>query len=87
MVNIKITNNQNIDRVKFFEDLFGTPKLSTIDSGSDLLSLANKFRKIEHHYYEKNEDVLIKKKIAILGSFTTFQLNEMLLLTLMIVLG
>ena len=77
-----MTNNQNIDRLKFFEDLFTTSKLSKIDSGSDLLLLANKFRKIEQNYYRKNEDVLIKKKIAILGSFTTDHLTNILKLHL-----
>ena len=74
-----MTNNKNINSVKFFEDFFATPKLLTIDSSSELLSLANKFKKIEHYYYEKNQDVLIKKKIAILGSFTTNYITYILL--------
>jgi len=77
-----MTNNQNLNRVKFFEDIFSTPKLLTIDSSSELLSLANKFKKIEHYYYEKNKDVLIKKKIAILGSFTTNYIADILRLYL-----
>jgi len=77
-----MTNTQNIDRVKFFAELFTKPRLASIDSGSDLLSLANKFRKIEQNYYKKNKDVLIKKKIAILGSFTTNHLSNILKLHL-----
>jgi len=75
-----MTSNQN--RTKFFEDFFLTPRILSIDSSSELLALANKFKKIEHLYYEKNKDVLIRKKIAILGSFTTNYITDILRLYL-----
>ena len=77
-----MTNKQIIDRLNFFENLFNKSTLSSIESGSELLLLAKKFNLIEPHFCKKYKEVLVKRKIAVLGSFTTYLLISILKLYL-----
>ncbi len=64
------TTHKGKERLKLFEDLFTSEKMLSM-TGSELLSLASKFNKVEKTFYEKHSGTLVKKKIGILGSFTT----------------
>ena len=58
------------ERLSHFEPIFNSSKLDLMN-GSELLTLASKFNRIEDIYREKYKEKLISKKIAVLGSYTT----------------
>ncbi len=60
-------------KVEFFEEVFRLNKLVSV-SGSELLSLSSKFKKIEDIYKQNYREALIPKKIAVLSSVTTHHL-------------
>jgi FkbH-like protein len=75
-------NNQSLDRLKFFEEYFITSEIININDSSELFSLINKFKKIENLYHKKYKHTLIKKKIAVLGSYTNKYIADILRLHL-----
>ena len=64
---------ETIEQITYFEHLFSGSQLSSMQA-SDLLLAARKFSKIEEKYKEKNSSKLIKKRIAVLASYTTHHL-------------
>ena len=68
-------------KIKIFEEAFKLNKLK-YSTGSELLSLGSKFKKIENFYIEKNNKTLVSKKIAILSSVTTHHIVSILRLFL-----
>ena len=72
-----MNNEEILKRIIFFETLFDNGKIET-KSGLEILEFSNKFKKIEKEYVEKHSDKIIKKKIAVLASFTTIHLLNVL---------
>lgn len=69
------------EKIRIFEEVFRLNKLAG-STGSELLSLGSKFRKIERSYLEAHGEGLISKKIAVLSSVTTHHLVNILRLFL-----
>jgi len=61
------------EQIKYFEELFCSSQLSSMEA-SDLLLHARKFSRIEEKFKEKNSSKFINKKIAVLASYTTHHL-------------
>ena len=70
------------NRLFQFKNLFQSMHNLFSKSDVELLSLASKFNKIEQEYVNLNSDFLIKKKIAIVASYTTYHWLEILKLFL-----
>lgn len=64
-----------------FEEIFRLNKLAS-STGSELLSLGSKFRKIEKSYLESHREGLVSKKVAVLSSVTSHHLVSILKLFL-----
>jgi len=69
------------ERLLYLEQILSNSQLVSMN-GSELLDLASKFAKIEGLYLEKHRAKLIPKKIAVLASYTTHHLVNVLKLFL-----
>jgi len=64
-------NKKLIGRIHRFETLFQNNQLKDFES-NELLNLANRFSKIENDFKENSNQKLIRKKIAIVSSSTSY---------------
>jgi FkbH-like protein len=72
-----MTYSKEEERIAFFKGLFAANQLSS-KSAAEVLSLSSKFSKVEASYIKENGAAFRPKRIALLGSYTTYQLMMML---------
>lgn len=63
-------DTKNIDRISLFKKLFESFGMQFM-KGSQLLSLSNKFKKIEKNYIAECKPDIVNIKVAVLASYTT----------------
>jgi len=63
------------DRIIYFEELFRSGGLDTLRTGSEVLTLAHQFQKIESQFFEKHREEMAEKRVAIMASFSTQHLT------------
>ncbi len=76
-----VTQTKEKDKLEFFDEVFRLNKLFSA-SGSELLSLSSKFKRIEDTYRQNRKEALVSEKIAVLSSVTTHHFVSILRLFL-----